>query len=133
MIGKQSETINQYFHKGSRILIDGSLDFSQWVDKDNQKRSKVGIKLNRFTFVDRASDNQSGQQQGYQQPQQQQPSAYAQQNGQPQQNQGYQQPQTQYRNNQGQQVSQQSYQQNMQQQMPNTPPEIDVDSDEIPF
>lgn len=129
VIGKQSEIVNKFFHKGSRILIDGSLDFSQWVDKDGQKRSKVGIKLNRFTFVDKANNqdnqgSQNNQQQGYQQPQQ----------GQAQQYQQPQQVQTQYQNAQGQPVPQQQYQQNMQQhQMPqNNVPEIDM-SDEIPF
>ena len=72
VFGKQAETINQYFNKGSRILIDGSLDFQAW-EKDGQKHSKVGIKLNRFTFVDKR-DNQGQQsqapqqQQSYQQP-----------------------------------------------------------------
>ncbi len=55
--GKQGETINQYFHKGSRILIEGSLDFQSWKTQDGSNRSKVGIKLNGFTFVDRKSDN----------------------------------------------------------------------------
>ena len=99
VFGKQAETINQYFHKGSRILIDGSLDFQSW-EKDGQKNSKVGIKLNRFTFVDRKSNDASdGNNQGYQ-PQQQQ--------------QGYQQPQ--------QQQPQQQYQQNNQGQQQYTPP-----------
>ena len=50
--GRTAENINQYFHKGSRILIDGSLDFQQW-EKDGQKRSKVGIKVNGFDFIDK--------------------------------------------------------------------------------
>lgn len=72
--GRQAETINQYFHKGSRILIEGSLDYQAWKAQDGSNRSKVGIKLSRFTFVDKAKDNQGQQQQpqqgGYGQAQQ---------------------------------------------------------------
>ena len=53
--GKTAENIQKYFSKGSRILIDGSLDFQQW-EKDGQKRSKVGIKVNGFDFIDRKSE-----------------------------------------------------------------------------
>jgi len=62
VFGKQAETVNTYFHKGSRILINGSLDFQSW-EKEGQKHSKVGIKLNGFTFIDRKSDAPAPQQQ----------------------------------------------------------------------
>ena len=67
--GKQGETINQYLRKGSRILVEGSLDYQTWKAQDGTSRSKVGIKLSGFTFVDKKSDTQP--QQGYQQPQHQ--------------------------------------------------------------
>ena len=57
--GKKAETVNQWFSKGSRILIQGSLDYQSWVDKDGQKRSRVSIKLNDFDFIDKKSDAQS--------------------------------------------------------------------------
>lgn len=68
--GKQGEAINQYFRKGSRILIDGSLDFQQWQDQNGNKRSKVSIKLNGFDFIDKKTDNTQPNQQSYSQPQQ---------------------------------------------------------------
>ena len=55
-LGKTAENIQKYFGKGSRILIDGSLDFQQW-EKDGQKRSKVSIKVNGFDFIDKRTDN----------------------------------------------------------------------------
>lgn len=58
--GKTAENINKFFGKGSRILLDGSLDFQQW-EKDGQKRSRVGIKVNQFDFIDRKSDTQPSQ------------------------------------------------------------------------
>lgn len=63
VIGKKAEVVSQYFKKGSRIGITGSLDFQQWQDQQGNNRSKVGIKLNDFTFIDRKSDNQQTQQQ----------------------------------------------------------------------
>ena len=118
--GKRGETINQYFSKGARILIGGSLDFQSWNDQQGQKRSKVSIKLNDFDFIDKKTDKQqsNNSQANYQQPQQQAP-------------QQYQAPQPQYQNQQGQQVTQQQYNQNQQQAQ--VPPAIDVDEDEIPF
>lgn len=72
--GKTAENINKYFHKGSKILLEGSLDFQQW-EKDGQKRSKVGIKVFSFDFIDRkeTSNQQQTPQQQSQYQQQAQP------------------------------------------------------------
>ncbi len=59
VMGKQSEIINNFFHKGSRIGINGELDQETWTAQDGGNRSKVVIKLQSFTFIDRKSDNQS--------------------------------------------------------------------------
>ncbi len=74
--GKTAENLQKYFHKGSRILIDGELDYQSW-EKDGQKRSKVAIKLNSFDFIDRKSDTQpqTAQAPQYQQPAQNQSAA----------------------------------------------------------
>ena len=60
-IGKQSEVINQYFKKGSRIGITGELEQESWTTQDGSNRSKVIIKLSGFSFIDRKSDNQQAQ------------------------------------------------------------------------
>jgi len=49
--GKQAETINQYLRKGRGVLVDGRLDFSQWEDKEGQKRSKLRVVVENFQFV----------------------------------------------------------------------------------
>jgi len=71
--GKTAETLNQYFRKGSKIGIDGELNFEQWTDQQGQKRSKLSVIMNRLHFIDKKDDsNQGGQapQQNYgQQPQ----------------------------------------------------------------
>ena len=64
--GKTAENIQKFFSKGSRILLDGSLDFQSW-EKDGQKRSKVGIKVNGFDFIDKKEQSAQG---GYSQPSQ---------------------------------------------------------------
>ena len=69
-IGKKAEVINQWFRKGSRILIQGSLDYQSWNAQDGSKKSKVGIKLEDFDFIDKreannSEANQAPQQGGY--------------------------------------------------------------------
>lgn len=51
--GKQAEAIGQYFKKGRGILLEGRLKLDQWDDKQTgQKRSRLGVVLESFTFVD---------------------------------------------------------------------------------
>jgi len=128
--GKTAENINSYFQKGSRILILGSLDFQSWNDADGKKRSKVGIKVGSFDFIDKRSDSSQQPQQGYQAPAQQPYQSYApqqQQTYQPQQ-QAYKPPPTTYENAQGRPVPPPQ-----QQQRPQQPPVINIDEQEIPF
>lgn len=50
--GRQAETVGQYFRKGSPILLEGRLKLDQWDDKaTGQKRSKLGVVLESFSFV----------------------------------------------------------------------------------
>jgi len=53
--GKTAENIQKYFNKGSRILIRGSLDYQSW-EKEGKKRSKLGVKVIGFDFIDRKGD-----------------------------------------------------------------------------
>ena len=49
---KQAEMIGQYFQKGKGIHIEGRLKFDQWEDKNTgQKRSRLGVVLERFSFI----------------------------------------------------------------------------------
>src|SRR2546430_14322063 len=51
--GRQAEVIAQYFKKGSPILVEGRLRLDQWDDKQTgQKRSKLGVVLEGFQFMD---------------------------------------------------------------------------------
>jgi len=51
--GKQAETIGQYLKKGRPILIEGRLRYDTWEDKQTkQKKSKLGVVLESFQFLD---------------------------------------------------------------------------------
>ena len=50
--GKQAETLGQYMQKGRPILVEGRLKLDQWEDKNTgQNRSRLGVVLERFSFV----------------------------------------------------------------------------------
>ena len=60
--GKRAETINQYFSKGSRILIEAELQLDQWTTDAGEKRSKHALVLSSFSFVDSKGDSQANAQ-----------------------------------------------------------------------
>ena len=56
--GKQAETLGQYMQKGRPILIEGRLKLDQWEDKNTgQNRSKLGVILEKFSFVGGGGQN----------------------------------------------------------------------------
>ncbi len=129
--GRSAEVANQYLRKGSKILVEGRLQFDQWVDQNGGKRSKHGVLVETMQMLDSKADsaamggNTGMNQGGYNAPQSQ--GGY----NPPQQNSGYNQPQS-HQNPPQQQTSYPNQQQ--QQKMPeNNIPEIDIDEDEIPF
>ncbi len=102
--GRSAEVANQYLRKGSKVLIEGRLQFDQWVDQNGGKRSKHSIAVESMQMLDSKGENQS---------------------------QGGQQTQQQYQKPQQQSQYQAPKSQQQQQQMPDQLPSID--SDEIPF
>ena len=55
--GRQAEVINEYFVKGSQMLLEGSLKFEQWDAEDGSKRSRLKVRLQRFNFTGKRDDN----------------------------------------------------------------------------
>lgn len=105
VIGKQSETVNKFFNKGSRIGISGELEQETWKAQDGTNRNRVVIKLQSFTFIDKKSNNSQTNNNGAYQQQQQ-----------------YNQP-----------ANQTNTYDNSLEDMENSMPTIDIDSSEIPF
>src|SRR5687767_13133890 len=59
--GRQAEVISQYLKKGRPILVEGRLKLDQWDDKQtNQKRSRLGVVLESFSFIDSKPVDQGG-------------------------------------------------------------------------
>jgi single-strand DNA-binding protein len=59
--GRTAENIGQYFKKGRPILIEGRLRYETWEDKQtNQKRSKLGVVLENFQFMDSNRGGEGG-------------------------------------------------------------------------
>ena len=120
---RSAEVANQYLRKGSKILVEGRLNFDQWVDQSGQKRSKHSVVVETMQMLDSKGAAQESahdyppQQGGYQQ----QPQSYQQP--------AYQQPQS----YQQQPNAQQNYAPSKQMPNSNAIPEIDIDEDEIPF
>lgn len=124
---RSAEVANQYLRKGSKILVEGRLNFDQWVDQNGQKRSKHSVVVETMQMLDSKGDNASQPQQDYSQPQQQQQQSY-QKPGENAQHPDYINPEAAKTTE-----AQQSY--NAQKQMPMSDqvPVIDIDEDEIPF
>jgi len=67
--GRSAEVANQYLRKGSKILVEGRLNFEQWVDQNNQKRSKHSVTVETMQMLDSRADSQAmqnGQNSAYQ-------------------------------------------------------------------
>lgn len=59
--GKQAETLGKYMKKGKPIMVEGRLRLDTWEDKQtNQKRSKLGVVLENFQFLDFRGSEEGG-------------------------------------------------------------------------
>jgi single-strand DNA-binding protein len=59
--GRQAEVIGQYLKKGRPLLVEGRLRYDTWDDKQtNAKRSKLGVVLEGFQFLDSGKQDSAG-------------------------------------------------------------------------
>ena len=59
--GKQAEVLEQYVKKGSPLMVEGRLEFSQWEDKNGGgKRSKLEVVVEQFQFLGGGDKRESG-------------------------------------------------------------------------
>ena len=56
--GRQGDLVNEYFSKGKPILVEGRLRFRQWETDSGEKRSKLSVTLDRFSFVGSRQDSE---------------------------------------------------------------------------
>ena len=57
--GRTAEIVNQYLHKGSKVLIEGRLKLEQWTDKQGQKRSKHKVDAESVQMLDSKPSTES--------------------------------------------------------------------------
>ena len=57
--GRSAEVANQYLRKGSKILVEGRLQFDQWTDQNGQKRSKHGVNVDVMQMLDNKNSLQA--------------------------------------------------------------------------
>jgi len=58
--GKTAEMVNQYFNKGSQILINGRLAQDTWTAQDGTSRSKVHVIVERVEFCGKKNKGDVG-------------------------------------------------------------------------
>ena len=54
-----AEFISRYFHKGSMIAVEGTLQTSNYTDKDGNKRKQIEVLANNVSFCGGKSENGS--------------------------------------------------------------------------
>ena len=63
--GRTAETMGKYLSKGRPVFIEGRLRLDQWEDREGNKRSKLVVVIDTFTFVDsRGGGGTSGNRDG---------------------------------------------------------------------
>ena len=50
---KQAEACGKFIQKGSSVFIEGRLQYDQWTDKEQKKRSRLRVTAERVQFLDR--------------------------------------------------------------------------------
>jgi len=62
LFSKSSEIFNKFTKKGDRVMLDGRLKLDSWVDRDNNKKSKISLVVESFTFLGCKNNNNQAQQ-----------------------------------------------------------------------
>jgi single-strand DNA-binding protein len=61
VFGASAENVHRYTSKGSRIAIDGRLDWSEWETPDQQKRQAVSVIADTVMFLDSPGERDGGE------------------------------------------------------------------------
>jgi single-strand DNA-binding protein len=51
-----AESVSRYLHKGSRVAVDGRLEWREWETADQQKRQAVSVVADTVQFLDSPGD-----------------------------------------------------------------------------
>lgn len=60
MFGRRAESLAQYLTKGTKVAIEGKLNYSSWDDKDGGgRRSKLEVVVNELEFMSARKEGQA--------------------------------------------------------------------------
>lgn len=54
-----SDVVNQYVHKGDTIYVEGKLSYSEYTDKDGNKKQSTEIQVRELKMLSKKGENQS--------------------------------------------------------------------------
>ena len=138
--GRSAEVANQFLRRGSKILVEGRLNFDQWVDQNGQKRSKHSVVVETMQMLDTKSSAPQQEHGRYDEEPQREPTQSRDYDNQP-----YKAPEPTYEARGGSSMSKEDYERMQAEEakkmltpnreMPSSGsiPVIDIDEDEIPF
>jgi single-strand DNA-binding protein len=66
--GAAAESVSNYMHKGSRVGVDGRLEWREWETSEQQKRQAVSIVADTVQFLDSPRGDRGGDGDGVQAP-----------------------------------------------------------------
>jgi single-strand DNA-binding protein len=64
VFGASAESVDRYMRKGSRIAIDGRLEWREWETADQQRRQAVSVVAETVQFLDSPGANRSDEEEG---------------------------------------------------------------------
>ncbi len=64
VFGPSAESVSRYTRKGSRVAVDGRLDWREWETADQQKRQAVSIVADTVQFLDGPNGSSEGGEEG---------------------------------------------------------------------
>jgi single-strand DNA-binding protein len=59
--GGLADVVEKYVKKGSKLYIEGQIEYRQWQDKDNQTRYTTEIKVKELLMLDSAKGGEGGE------------------------------------------------------------------------
>ena len=60
VFGAAAEAVSAYTHKGSRVAIDGRLEWREWETAENERRQAVSVVADTVQFLDTKADAERG-------------------------------------------------------------------------
>ena len=61
VFGSPAESVDRYTRKGSRIAVDGRLEWREWETAEQQRRQAVSVVAETVQFLDSPSPSSSGE------------------------------------------------------------------------